>query len=58
MIDLACSTYEALLATECVFPDAAMEARFVKKAWAEACEEVDVKFGIPSDVYKLVCLAL
>lgn len=55
VIDLANSIYEALLAADCIYPDAVTDSRFVKKAWSDACEELDLALVITPEVYKMVC---
>ena len=54
VINLACKVYEALLASECAFPDAAAEAQFVRIAWDIACEEMSQDVEISSDVDAMV----
>ena len=57
IIDYACKVYKCLLASECAFPDASIEAQFVRAAWDVACKDMGQDLEMTSEIDGMVRLS-
>ncbi|KAJ3519163.1 hypothetical protein NM688_g9342 [Phlebia brevispora] len=53
-LDRSTDHYRALLATECLYPDAKQEPRFIQQSWRLACKEMEVRVYRDTDLHRLV----